>query len=82
MTADCRPLACTASCISLAPQQGVRPLAFARQLLVDVERFEDIAGLIERLQPALQQAFPMADVKVWKFMLGRGGAKKIEAVFR
>ena len=52
------------------------------QLLVDVERFEDIAGLIERLQPALQQAFPMADVKVWKFMLGRGGGKKIEAAFR
>jgi multidrug efflux pump subunit AcrB len=52
------------------------------QLLVDVERFEDIAGLIERLQPELQQAFPAADVKVWKFMLGRGGGKKIEAAFR
>lgn len=52
------------------------------QLLVDVERFEDIAGLIASLQPELEQAFPQADVKVWKFMLGRGGGKKIEAAFR
>jgi multidrug efflux pump subunit AcrB len=52
------------------------------QLLVDVQRFEDIAGLIERLQPELAAAFPTADVKVWKFMLGRGGGKKIEAAFR
>jgi hypothetical protein len=28
------------------------------QLLVDVERFEDIAGLIASLQPELEQAFP------------------------
>ena len=52
------------------------------QLLVDVERFEDIAGLIERLQPELEAGFPQASVKVWKFMLGRGGGKKIEAAFR
>lgn len=52
------------------------------QLLVDVEKFEDIAGLIARLQPELSAAFPEADVKVWKFMLGRGGGKKIEAAFR
>lgn len=52
------------------------------QLLVDVDQFEDIAGLIERLQPELSAAFPAADVKVWKFMLGRGGGKKIEAAFR
>jgi multidrug efflux pump subunit AcrB len=52
------------------------------QLLVDVERFEDIAGLVASLQTELQQALPDADVKVWKFMLGRGGGKKIEAAFR
>ena len=52
------------------------------QLLVDVERFEDIAGLVASLQTELQQALPAADVKVWKFMLGRGGGKKIEAAFR
>jgi multidrug efflux pump subunit AcrB len=52
------------------------------QLLVDVAKFEDIAGLIARLQPELSAAFPEADIKVWKFMLGRGGGKKIEAAFR
>jgi len=52
------------------------------QLLVDVASFDAIAGLIARLQPALSAAFPDADVKVWKFMLGRGGGKKIEAAFR
>lgn len=52
------------------------------QLLVDVDTFDDIAGLIARLQPELSAAFPEADVKVWKFMLGRGGGKKIEAAFR
>jgi multidrug efflux pump subunit AcrB len=52
------------------------------QLLVDVERFEDIAGLVASLQTELQQTLPDADVKVWKFMLGRGGGKKIEAAFR
>jgi len=52
------------------------------QLLVDVDDFAAIAGLIDRLQPELEAAFPDASVKVWKFMLGRGGGKKIEAAFR
>ena len=52
------------------------------QLLVDVKHFEDIAGLIPVLQHELSQSFPQADFKVWKFMLGRGGGKKIEAAFR
>jgi multidrug efflux pump subunit AcrB len=52
------------------------------QLLVDVDSFEVIAGLISNLQPELEKSFPEADVKVWKFMLGRGGGKKIEAAFR
>lgn len=52
------------------------------QLLVDVGDYRAIAGLIDALQPELEAAFPAADVKVWKFMLGRGGGKKIEAAFR
>lgn len=52
------------------------------QLLVDVENFEQIAELVATLQTELERAFPVADVKVWKFMLGRGGGKKIEAAFR
>lgn len=52
------------------------------QLLVDVDDPSQIAALIARLQPELEAALPDADVKVWKFMLGRGGGKKIEAAFR
>lgn len=52
------------------------------QLLVDVADFKNIAPLIEKLQPELSRLFPEADIKVWKFMLGRGGGKKIEAAFK
>lgn len=52
------------------------------QLLIDVADYRQIAGLISRLQPALSELLPEADIKVWKFMLGRGGGKKIEAAFR
>lgn len=52
------------------------------QLLVDVDQFKDIPELVSILQTELSQDFPQADIKVWKFMLGRGGGKKIEAAFR
>jgi multidrug efflux pump subunit AcrB len=52
------------------------------QLLIDVSQFDDIARLIPQLQAELAAALPNAEVKVWKFMLGRGGGKKIEAAFR
>lgn len=51
------------------------------QLLVDVADYRQISGLLETLQHELSDAFPDASVKVWKFMLGRGGGKKIEAGF-
>lgn len=52
------------------------------QLLVDVDNFDRIAPLLGKLQHELGERLPEADVKVWKFMLGRGGGKKIEAAFR
>ena len=52
------------------------------QLLVDVEDPLQIATLVSELQDELAARHPDADVKVWKFMLGRGGGKKIEAAFR
>ncbi|NGX16130.1 efflux RND transporter permease subunit [Wenzhouxiangella sp. XN24] len=52
------------------------------QLLVDVEDPALIAGLVTELQETLAQRHPDAAVKAWKFMLGRGGGKKIEAAFR
>ena len=52
------------------------------QLLVDVEDAGQIAMLVSQLQQELEPRHPDADIKVWKFMLGRGGGKKIEAAFR
>ncbi|MFU8763074.1 MAG: efflux RND transporter permease subunit [Haliea sp.] len=52
------------------------------QLLVDVTDPRQIAGLVAELQEELSARHPDAEIKAWKFMLGRGGGKKIEAAFR
>jgi multidrug efflux pump subunit AcrB len=52
------------------------------QLLVDVDDVARIPELVSHLQRALDEQHPDAEVKAWKFMLGRGGGKKIEAAFR
>jgi multidrug efflux pump subunit AcrB len=52
------------------------------QLLVDVADFQAIPALVDTLQNDLSERFPEAEIKVWKFMLGRGGGKKLEAAFR
>jgi len=52
------------------------------QLLVDVDDPTIITALVAELQEELASRHPAAEVKVWKFMLGRGGGKKIEAAFR
>ncbi|CAH0533991.1 Multidrug export protein AcrF [Vibrio stylophorae] len=52
------------------------------QLLIDVDDYHVISGLVGSLQDELTEKYPQASVKVWKFMLGRGGGKKIEAGFR
>lgn len=52
------------------------------QLLVDVDDPRRIAELVAELQQELAERHPDATVKAWKFMLGRGGGKKIEAAFR
>ncbi|MGL4835603.1 MAG: efflux RND transporter permease subunit, partial [Shewanella sp.] len=51
------------------------------QLLIDVDDYKNIDTLVDVLQTELSQEFPDASIKVWKFMLGRGGGKKIEAGF-
>lgn len=51
------------------------------QLLVDVDDEGKISELINDLQGALTVGHPEASIKAWKFMLGRGGGKKIEAGF-
>jgi multidrug efflux pump subunit AcrB len=52
------------------------------QLLVDVDDYRSIDTLLVELQNQLPRQFPEASIKVWKFMLGRGGGKKIEAAFK
>jgi multidrug efflux pump subunit AcrB len=51
------------------------------QLLVDVDDFRKIPGLIEKIQSELPAEFPQASIKSWKFMLGEPLPSKIEAMF-
>uniref|UniRef100_UPI003F58CB4B efflux RND transporter permease subunit n=1 Tax=Vibrio cholerae TaxID=666 RepID=UPI003F58CB4B len=51
------------------------------QLLIDIDDYTKIAPLVGELQNELDAKYPDASIKVWKFMLGRGGGKKIEAGF-
>ncbi|GAA0693530.1 efflux RND transporter permease subunit VexD [Marinobacterium maritimum] len=51
------------------------------QLLIDVDDYARIVPLVAQLQDELSRRFPDTSIKVWKFMLGRGGGKKIEAAF-
>lgn len=51
------------------------------QVLVDVEDFSVIDGLRTDLQAYIDETYPEANSKVWKFVLGPGGGSKIEARF-
>ncbi len=51
------------------------------QVLVDVDSADDIDALRAELQDWIDQEFPDATAKVWKFVLGPGGGSKIEARF-
>ncbi|WP_298970993.1 efflux RND transporter permease subunit [uncultured Roseobacter sp.] len=51
------------------------------QILVDVADFRHIDALQSELQSYIDEAYPEATAKVWKFVLGPGGGSKIEAQF-
>jgi multidrug efflux pump subunit AcrB len=51
------------------------------QLLLQVENYNLISGLIPKIQNYLDENFPDAQGKVWQFQLGPGGGSKIEAAF-
>lgn len=51
------------------------------QILIDVASFDLIDGLQPDLQQWIDENFPNAKAKVWKFILGPGGGSKIEARF-
>jgi multidrug efflux pump subunit AcrB len=46
------------------------------QLLVDVDEPARIAELVSELQQELPGRHPSAEIKAWKFMLGRGGGQE------
>lgn len=51
------------------------------QLLVRANDYRNIDGLMPRIQKYIENAFPQAQGKVWRFVLGPGGGSKIEAEF-
>jgi len=51
------------------------------QVLVDVDNFSVIEGLLQPTREYLSENYPDSSFKVWKFLLGPGGGSKIEARF-
>lgn len=51
------------------------------QVLVDVEDDDAIDALRAHLQTHIDETYPEATAKVWKFVLGPGGGSKVEARF-
>lgn len=52
------------------------------QLLVRVDDYQRIAELMPGIQKHIDENFPNAQGKVWRFILGPGGGSKIEATFQ
>ncbi|MEH6628099.1 MAG: efflux RND transporter permease subunit [Motiliproteus sp.] len=52
------------------------------QLLLRVDDYRVIEGLMPKIQGFINDNFPNSQSKVWRFVLGPGGGSKIEAVFK
>lgn len=52
------------------------------QLLLKVDDYKKIDGLIPQIQSYLDGNYANAQAKVWRFQLGPGGGSKIEATFK
>jgi multidrug efflux pump subunit AcrB len=52
------------------------------QLLIRVDDYRLIDGLMPQIQSYIDDNYPDAQSKVWRFQLGPGGGSKIEATFR
>lgn len=59
-----------------------QPNSAYAQLLIRTQSYEAIAGLMPTIQDHIEQRFPDAQAKVWRFVLGPGGGSKIEATFK
>ena len=51
------------------------------QFLLKTDNYEDVDRLIPELQSLIDERYPSAQAKVWRFQLGPGGGSKIEAEF-
>ena len=52
------------------------------QILLGVEDYKILDGLIPQVQEHIDANFPNAQAKVWRFVTGPGGGSKIEATFK
>ncbi len=52
------------------------------QLLVRVDDYHKLNDMMPKVQRYIEQRFPDAQAKVWRFVLGPGGGSKIEAIFK
>lgn len=59
-----------------------QPNSAYAQLLIRTRDYQQIDGLIPGVQAHIDQRFPDAQAKVWRFILGPGGGSKIEATFK
>ncbi|GAB5379715.1 MAG: efflux RND transporter permease subunit VexD [Aliiglaciecola sp.] len=51
------------------------------QFLLKADDFDAVGGLIPKIQAYLDEGYPDAQSKVWRFQLGPGGGSKVEAEF-
>ena len=58
-----------------------QPNSAYAQLLIRTESYEQIDDLLIDVQSHIDQRYPNAQAKVWRFVLGPGGGSKIEAMF-
>ncbi len=52
------------------------------QFLIRVDSLERIDEVLPKIQTYLDESFPAAQARVWRYTLGPGGGSKIEAVFQ
>ncbi len=52
------------------------------QILARVDDHKKIDAMMPKIQDHIDQHFPNAQAKVWRFVLGPGGGSKIEATFK
>jgi len=51
------------------------------QLLIKVDDYHQLDGMMPTIQTFIDNGFPNAQAKIWRFVLGPGGGSKIEAEF-